>query len=376
MAPQVSSGRLLEINLISAQDLAPVSKSMRTYAVAWVHPDRKLTTRVDEDGQANPTWNEKFVFRVDEEDLESDTSEVTIEIYALTWLRVVPTGIVRARFVDLIPPFSRKLNKNVTATRFFTLQVARPSSGRPQGTLNIGVSLVNAPLRSMPLQSEVSATTYGATEMTVKDTEKNFLTKAQQQQDPNGKKSIQLWRSHSERTDDRFYASYPANSVVNDSVVIAPQAGGAGGLKQQKGGGGRGGGGGSVVGMGSLVSSIGPSASIVAAAIAKGLHPRQLHAVQAYNDDCGSSILYETMAESESVEGLRTKIERWRTEQPPLYDRKNGKPNPRGAGGGRAQRGRMNNNGGSGLFSCFGTAMGYEFSISCGGGAKRKKLQK
>ncbi|KAK4764855.1 hypothetical protein SAY86_025945 [Trapa natans] len=368
MAPQVLNGRLLEINLISAQDLAPVSKSMRTYAVAWINPERKLTTRVDENGQANPAWNEKFIFRVDEETLESDTSEVTIEIYALTWLRVVPIGIVRARMVDLIPPSSRKLNKNVTATRFFTLQVARPSSGRPQGTLNIGVSLVNTPLRSMPLQSEVSATTYGATEMMDKDTEKNYPTKVHQQQNPNDKKIIQLWRSHSEKTDDRFYAHYPANSVINDSMVNGAQAGGAGGLKQPNGGGG-----GSVVGMGSLVSSIGPSASIVAAAIAKGVHPRQLQAVQAYNDEGGSSILYETMAQSESVAGLRTKIERWRTELPPLYDRKNGKPNPRGG----AQRRRHSEGGGSGPISCFGKALGCEFSISCGrGGINRKNLHK
>lgn len=156
----------------------------------------------------------------------------------------------------------------------------------------------------------------------------------------------------------RLYPYYPASSVYNDSMINGTQAAG---LKQK-------GGAGSMVGMGSLVSSIGPSASIVAAAIAKGLHPRQLHT---YNDEGGSSILYETMAESESVEGLRTKIERWRTELPPLYDRKNGKPNPRG---GRAQR-RRHSDGGAGLFSCFGNAYGCEFSISCGGrgGINRKK---
>lgn len=209
MAPQLSKGRLLALNLISAQDLAPVSNSMRTYAVAWVHPDRKLTTRVDENGHANPTWNEKFVFRVDDDALESETSEVTIEIYALTWLRVVLTGIIRARLVDLIPPSARKLSRNVTATRFFTLQIARPS-GRPQGTINIGVSLINVPLQSMPLQSEVSATTYGATEMTVKEKGKNWPAK--ERQNPNNK-MIQLWRSHSERTDDRYSKNNPMTNA-------------------------------------------------------------------------------------------------------------------------------------------------------------------
>lgn len=153
---------------------------------------------------------------------------------------------------------------------------------------------------------------------------------------------------------NRFYPYYPASSVYNDSMVNGSQVG----LKQK-------GAGGSMVGMGSLVSSIGPSASIVAAAIAKGLYPRQPNA---YNDEGGSSILYETMAESESVEGLRTKIERWRTEFPPLYDRKSGKPNPKG---GRTRR-RRHSDGGAGLFSCFGNAYGCEFSISCGGGNGKK----
>ncbi|CDY17163.1 BnaA05g10250D [Brassica napus] len=52
------SFQLLELNIISAQELAPVSRKMKTYAVAWVHSQRKLTTRVDYTGGANPTWND------------------------------------------------------------------------------------------------------------------------------------------------------------------------------------------------------------------------------------------------------------------------------------------------------------------------------
>ncbi|CAL1371729.1 unnamed protein product [Linum trigynum] len=74
--------QLLEINVISAQDLVPVSKSMKTYAVVWVHPERKLSPKVDHGGNINPQWNEKFVFRVDETFLNADTSSVMIEIYA------------------------------------------------------------------------------------------------------------------------------------------------------------------------------------------------------------------------------------------------------------------------------------------------------
>ncbi|CAA2938750.1 uncharacterized protein LOC111391652 [Olea europaea subsp. europaea] len=66
--------QLLEINIISTQDLEHVSKKMKTYAVAWVNRNRKLSSRVDSEGNMNPTWNDKFVFRVDEEFLQHDTS--------------------------------------------------------------------------------------------------------------------------------------------------------------------------------------------------------------------------------------------------------------------------------------------------------------
>lgn len=351
MAPQVPKGKLLELDVVSAQDLAPVSKSMRTYVVAWVRPDRKLTTRVDEMGNANPTWNEKFVFKVDEETLESDTAEISIEIYALTWLRVILTGMVNVKINELVPSSCRTLGKGGnSAKRFFTLQIHRPS-GRPQGTIHIGVALVNSNMRSMPLQSELSVSTYMS--------EAVPAAKETPRQNPNDTK-IQLWRSRSERTEDKYYTYYPG-SVCNDSIVNGEQA-----MVRQKGGGG--GGGGSVLGMGSLVSDIGPSASVVAAAIAKGIYPRRMNSPA---DDGGSSIL----TEQDSVEGLKTRIERWRTEMPPLYDRKNGVPNPRGVRGGArgGGKGTRRHSDGGGLFSCFGNAYGCEFSINIGGGATAKK---
>jgi len=59
--------QLLELNVISAQDLAQMDRSMQTYAVAWIDPDHKLSTRVDSQGGTNPTWNDKFVFWVDKD---------------------------------------------------------------------------------------------------------------------------------------------------------------------------------------------------------------------------------------------------------------------------------------------------------------------
>ncbi|GMN53310.1 hypothetical protein TIFTF001_022452 [Ficus carica] len=161
--------QLLELNVISAQDLAPVSRSMRTYAVAWVHPDRKLSTRVDTHGQNNPTWNDKFVFRVDEDFLHADTSAVMIEIYALHWFKDVHVGTVRILVGNLIPSPPRPGSSyhshfNQLGMRFVALQVRRPS-GRPQGILNIGVAILHSAMRSMPLYSQLSTSAVGYREL-------------------------------------------------------------------------------------------------------------------------------------------------------------------------------------------------------------------
>ncbi|KAF5465848.1 hypothetical protein F2P56_015815 [Juglans regia] len=152
--------QLLELNLISAQDLANVSRSMRTYAVAWVHPDRKLSTRVDTQGDNNPTWNDKFVFRVDDEFLYSDTSAIMVEIYTLHWFRDVHVGTVRVLVGNILPntprAFRQRNYQSPAGMRFVALQVRRPS-GRPQGILNIGVGVLNSSMRSMPLYTQLNS---------------------------------------------------------------------------------------------------------------------------------------------------------------------------------------------------------------------------
>ncbi|KAJ6725814.1 CALCIUM-DEPENDENT LIPID-BINDING (CALB DOMAIN) FAMILY PROTEIN [Salix purpurea] len=153
----LSPFQLLELNVISAQDLAKVSRKMKTYAVAWIHPDRKLSTRIDSEGRNNPTWNDKFVFRVDDRFLHGDTSAVMIEIYALHWFRDIHVGTVRVIVGNLIPPpHPRHHNQFQIGMRFVALQVRRPS-GRPQGILNIGVALLDSSMRSMPLYSQLSS---------------------------------------------------------------------------------------------------------------------------------------------------------------------------------------------------------------------------
>ncbi|OVA06729.1 C2 calcium-dependent membrane targeting [Macleaya cordata] len=87
---------LLEINLISAQELKPVRKSvsklMQTYVVAWIDPSRKLTSRIDSVGGENPTWNDKFVFVIDDKIHNKINSTLVIEIYRIRSKKIYSFG--------------------------------------------------------------------------------------------------------------------------------------------------------------------------------------------------------------------------------------------------------------------------------------------
>lgn len=146
---------LLEVTLISAQDLFPSSRSMRTYAVAWLRPGHRLRTRLDAVGHSDPTWNDKFVFRVDDATLRSDTSAVHVDVYAARphYLPGPDTllGTSRAVLSTLRPS---------PATSFVALQIRRPNSLRPQGILNVGVALIDAYVRSLPIYADLGASAF------------------------------------------------------------------------------------------------------------------------------------------------------------------------------------------------------------------------
>lgn len=145
---------VLEINLISAQGLKVRSgklRRMQTYAVAWVDSDRKIRTQVDKIGGENPTWNDRFLFKVSSEFLARETSGITIEIYAVGYIRDHLVGTVRlilSNFLDLeskVPSFT-------------ALQIRRPS-GRFHGVLNVA-AMVNYESEWSKELDEISAIGY------------------------------------------------------------------------------------------------------------------------------------------------------------------------------------------------------------------------
>ncbi|XP_021887812.1 BON1-associated protein 2 [Carica papaya] len=153
---------VLEINLISAQGLKEPAgnlRRMQTYALAWVDPSNKLRTRVDMVGGDNPTWNDKFFFRVSPEFLSSETSGVCIEIYAVGCLRDQLIGSVRYLISNLVPSGGCPPDAmDMKSPSFVALQIRRPS-GRFRGVLNLG-AMVNDGSEFSSKMSELSAIGY------------------------------------------------------------------------------------------------------------------------------------------------------------------------------------------------------------------------
>ncbi|KAJ9546046.1 hypothetical protein OSB04_025753 [Centaurea solstitialis] len=306
----------LEINLISAQDLSLSGRSMKTYAMAWLHPNRKLSTLVDTKGNSNPTWNEKLMFKIDDEFLFSESSSLTVEIYNVSWFRDVIIGSVNVLIDDLITP-SHKNHR--AGSRFVTLQVRRPS-GPPQGILNMGYTLGNANEQGVPLYSEFSGDNKPETTTEVVDEGKLRVNE-----------KIHLWRSRSvdeldgDEDDDDGSGSVYNGSMLNGSDIC---------------------------------SDVGPSASIVAMEIAQKSQqppprsPRppptaRQRPVMRNVEDGGSSILGEFTMEEALARG-------WVVNYPANDKVVRRRNNPR------------RHSDGGGLFSCF--ALGIEFHIACGSG--------
>ncbi|KAF8014335.1 hypothetical protein BT93_H0240 [Corymbia citriodora subsp. variegata] len=450
--------QLLEVNIISAQDLRSVSRSMRSYAVVWVHPDRKLSTRVDTRGRCNPTWNDKFVFRVDEEFLRCDTSAVMIEIYAVHWFKDVLVGTIRVLVSNLLPPPSRPFrHQQHIGMRFVALQVRRPS-GRPQGILNVGVALLDSSMRSMPLYTQLSASAVGFQDLLQKqEYASDQNNRIQDPPQPHQKQPKQMQistlvakpelrrtksdtssmqgsrhartlnrkvsfrdRPHSIINMSENDSSTPGkkkgsislpSSMVGGSVlghsifkgrsskVSSVASGSAVGVKgtkpHTKGGTSSDSGINQTAGGKSIAkkhgleygdprkpgelciteSELGPSPSELAAAAAKERMFKVLDSTE--NSAVGGWSL------NDSVEGLQSKLERWRMELPTIYDRsdfasygpstKVGSGGGTGNGGSRHARRHTEGESRKGLFSCFSNVCGCQCSIVCGGDASSSK---
>lgn len=116
-------------------------------------------------------------------------------------------------------------------------------------------------------------------------------------------------------------------------------------------------------------SEIGPSPSELAYMMAERRYP--------LDNDKESSVL-SGWSVDESIEGLKSKLHRWRTELPPLYDHQAGVYSSPSYKSSAHTRSRSDSSASApgGLFSCFGTICGYECQCIIGQPASPKKRRR
>ncbi|KAL4637654.1 hypothetical protein ACB092_03G092700 [Castanea dentata] len=325
----MSQSHLLEINLVSAQDLEPVSKVMNTYAVTWLNPERKLLTKVDQDGYTNPTWNEKFLFKVDNEFLNSDTSAIMVEIHASSWLRDILIGTVRVLVNNLLLPQATS-RKGKSRMRIVPLQVRRPS-GRPQGILNVGVTLLDSNISSLPIYRQFSASAIGYWDIMAVN---KARPKKSEEEAPSSNDVDMNTNTNKKATNIKSEVSSSTNYTDNRSEQQNFDAFMRGKFNIPK----------------------KPLSSVESSML----------------DDWATEI-------TTSAEGLKSKIARWQYTLPPIQDstyQKYETPAVQTIRRSSRHRRRHSTGGGGsgrGLFSCFGKACGLRFSIICGGGSRKKR---
>ncbi|KAL3520609.1 hypothetical protein ACH5RR_018758 [Cinchona calisaya] len=353
MSPDYVPFKLLEINVISAQDLPAVSKMLRTFAVAWIHPDQKLSTRIDHQGHTNPTWNYKLVFRVDKKFLRNETSAITIEIYNVAWLRDLPIGTAQLFVNNLSPP----LTPNSPSMRTVALHIRRPS-GHLQGILNVGINLIDNGISDSPLRSEISALTLENRANAKDDQENDHL------QDSPVLDQKSVWKQELPCEDDLSskHGSKDLKNVLELKLKTRSMA--STNL--------------------SMVSHMHPLPSEVAVNLKKGFYSVE-------GDEYGSSIFENWSEPSDRVgEGLRSKTLELKMEDkiPFTKDHEGHKMKDHGLHKTKNQEGhktkdhevhktkyhhegqkvsrpkRRRHSDGGGLFSCFGK--GFEFTFVCG----------
>ncbi|XP_022740768.1 uncharacterized protein LOC111292593 [Durio zibethinus] len=142
---ETTTYHVLELNLISAQGLREPSvkphRHMKTYAVVWVDSSTKLHTRVDRVAGENPTWNDKFLFKVSSQFLFGKTSAISVEIYTVGIFRDRLIGSVRLLISSFLTISSTAATMKTPA---FAARLIQSPSGDFLGTLNVGGMVLDA----------------------------------------------------------------------------------------------------------------------------------------------------------------------------------------------------------------------------------------
>ncbi|KAE8733908.1 BAHD acyltransferase DCR-like [Hibiscus syriacus] len=131
----MASPHEIEVTFSSARGLKNVNwrhGPIRPYVVVWVHPKYKCSTRADEEGDTDPTWDETIIIPLPGP-IDEDTTLFVDVVHAGSEEGTKPLiGSARLKLREVLDDagFGESYKR--------TLQLKRPS-GRPQGKLDIKV---------------------------------------------------------------------------------------------------------------------------------------------------------------------------------------------------------------------------------------------
>ncbi|KAH7536701.1 WW domain-containing protein C11B10.08 [Ziziphus jujuba] len=134
----MASGYQVEVKLSSAKDLKNVNwrnGALRPYAVLWVDPNNKCSTRVDGEGDTCPVWDETLLISLAPGPIDGDSTLYIDIVHAGSEPDTKP--LIGSASLPL-----REVIDDVGLAEFAnrTLKLKRPS-GRPQGKLDVRVSV-------------------------------------------------------------------------------------------------------------------------------------------------------------------------------------------------------------------------------------------
>jgi len=134
----------LEVTIVSGKHLKNVNwknGDLKPYAIFWVDPDNKLTTKSDDSGSTKPVWNQRFLIPIT---TSLPDSSFNLEVFHSKASETPKpfVGSLQVHLSDLPDPKSQTLIR--------TYDLLRPS-GRPQGKLRLKLALKEHPLPPPPL---------------------------------------------------------------------------------------------------------------------------------------------------------------------------------------------------------------------------------
>ncbi|GMI99629.1 hypothetical protein like AT5G23950 [Hibiscus trionum] len=131
----MASPHEIEVTLSSARDLKNVNwryGPIKPYVVVWVEPSYKCSTRADEKGDTNPTWDETLTIPL-HAPIDDDTTLFVDVVHAGSEEDTKPLiGSAKLKLREVLD------DAGFGGVQSRTLQLKRPS-GRPQGKVDVKV---------------------------------------------------------------------------------------------------------------------------------------------------------------------------------------------------------------------------------------------